>query len=134
MASTCFGQCRGRPDGVRVGDHAVLPPLHALDLANLRLYITRSEAAIDDADAAFFGDRDCHLGAGDRIHVGGYDRALQRQVFGETRRRDAIVAGFPALDDAVLRIGEQKVVERTAAYMSAEDRSRYVHYFPNSGL
>ena len=83
-----LGERRVGPNRVRVGDDAVLPPLDALDLANLRLDVAGAEPAVDDADAAFFGDGDRHLGARDRVHVGGHDRPLQRQVLGEPSTRD----------------------------------------------
>ena len=130
---TRLGERRVGPNRVRVGDDAVLPPLDALDLAHLRLDVARAEAAVDDADPAFFGDRDGHLRPRDRVHVGGYDRPLQREVLGETRgeidgRRIA------PLDDAVLR-SEQEVVKRTAANglekvgHGSEDTSRNVADF-----
>ena len=82
-----LGERAPRADRVGIGDDAVLPPLDALDLAHLRLDVAGPEAAIDDADAAFFGDRDRHLGARDRVHVGRHDRPLQRQVLGEAARK-----------------------------------------------
>jgi hypothetical protein len=36
----CLGQRRARPNRVRIGDDAMLPPLDALDFAHLRLDIT----------------------------------------------------------------------------------------------
>ena len=109
------------PNGVRVVDDAVLLALDDLDLAHLRLDLAAAEAAVDDADAAFFGDGDRHLGARDRVHVGRDDRPLQREVLGEARRQ---VDGrrIAALDDAVLG-REEEVVERAAADEIETDRS-----------
>ena len=82
-----LGQRRGRTDRVRVGDDAMLAPLDPLDLAHLRLDVARAEAAVDDADAAFLGDGDRHLRAGDGVHVRRDDRPLQRQPL-RTARHD----------------------------------------------
>ena len=71
----------------------MLTPLDALDLADLRLDVARAEAAIDDADAAFFGDRDGHLRARDRVHVGRHDRPLQREVLARGGEERSIAAG-----------------------------------------
>ena len=108
-----LGERRIGANRVRVGNDAVLAPLDALDLANLRLDVARAEAPVDDPDAAFFGDRDGHLRACDRVHVGGHDRPLQREVLGETRR-EIDRRRIAPLDDAVLR-SKQEVVKRTAA-------------------
>ena len=80
---------RGRfVDAVGVVDDAVLGPLDDLDLADLRLDLAGPEAPVDDADPALFGLHDGHRRAGHRIHVGGDDRALQRDAAGETAGRD----------------------------------------------
>ena len=49
--------------------------------------------AVDDADAAFFGHGDRHLGARDRVHVGRDDRALQREVLATAAHERSIAAG-----------------------------------------
>ena len=54
---------------------------------DLRRDVAGAEAAIDDADAAFFGQDDRHGRARDRVHVGRDDRPLQRDVLGKARRQ-----------------------------------------------
>ena len=80
-----LAELRLRPNGVRVDDDAVLAPFDPFHFAHLRLDVAGAEPAIDDADAAFFRHGDRHLGAGDRVHVGRDDRALQRQVLRQLR-------------------------------------------------
>ena len=76
---------RGRSvDAVGVADDAVLRPLDDLDFADLRLDLAGPEAAVDDADPALLGLDDGHRRAGDRVHVGRDDRALQRDPAGQS--------------------------------------------------
>ena len=98
---------------VRVGDDAVLAPLHALDFADLWLDVTRAKAAIDDADPAFLGNGDRHLRARDGVHIGRHDRPPQPQAGGQLARQ-VDGCGIAPFDDAVLGC-EEKVVERAAA-------------------
>ena len=77
-----FGEAGVRPDRVGIADDAVLLALDDLDFADLRLDLAAAEAAVDDAEPAFFRDGDRHLGARDGVHVGGDDRPL------ELRRRE----------------------------------------------
>ena len=74
------GEARVGGDRVGIADDAVLLALDDLDLAHLRLDLAAAEAAVDDADAAFLGHRDRHLGSRHRVHVGRDDRTLQRQA------------------------------------------------------
>src|SRR5689334_10404791 len=112
---TCRGvaQAGVGADRVWIRDDAVLPALDDLHLAYLRIDFAAAKPAVDDADAAFFGDSDRHLRPRHGVHVGGDDWALQRYACGETASQiDGI--GVAPLDDAVLRV-EEKVVECGAA-------------------
>ena len=72
-----------------------------------------AEAAIDDAEAAFFGLHDRHRRARDRVHVGRDERPLQRDVLREAARQIDGARVAP-LEHAVLR-PQQEVVEGAAA-------------------
>ena len=91
----------------------MLLALDDLDLSHLWIDLAAAEAAIDDADASLFGDRDRHLRSRDRVHVRGHDWPLQRQARRETAG-EIDGSRIAPLDDAVLRL-EEKVVERGAA-------------------
>ena len=67
-------------DRIRIADDDVLHPLDLGDFAHLRLDVAVAEAAIDDADAAFFGLHDRHRRARDGVHVGRHQRPLERDV------------------------------------------------------
>jgi hypothetical protein len=98
---------------IRIVDDAVLLAFDDLDFPHLRVDFSAAEATIDDADAAFFGDRDRHLRSRYGVHVRRDDRPLERDTGREAARQ--IDGGrIAALDDAVLRV-EQEVVERGAA-------------------
>ena len=104
----------GRRDAVGIGDHAVLRALDDLDLADLRLDLARPEAAIDDADAAFFGLHDRHRRPRDRVHVGRDDRPLERDAARQPARQ-VDGRGSRRVEHAVLR-RQDEVVERAAAH------------------
>ena len=59
--------------------------LTAATSRHLRRDVAGAEAAIDDADAALFGQDDGHRRARDRVHVGRDERALERDVLARTR-------------------------------------------------
>ena len=117
-------QRRLRPDRVLVGDDAVLPTFDDLHLAHLGRDFAGAESAVDDPDPPFLRDGDSHLGSGHRVHVGGHDRALQREVF--RKRRGQVERGRVAsLDHAVVR-DQQKVVERGASDKVRPGRSHRI--------
>ncbi len=100
----------GRRHGIGIGNDAVLRALDDFDLAHLRGDIAAAEAAIDDAQAPFFGLDDGHGGPRNRVHVRRHDRMLQRDVLGEPRGEiDGL--RIAALEHAESR-REQEVVER----------------------
>ena len=68
------------------------------------------EEAVQDADAALAGDRLGHLGLADGVHVGGHDRALQRDPAGERGAQRHVLAGA----DAAAAGDQQDVVEGEA--------------------
>ena len=65
-------------------------------------------------EPAFLGLHDRHRRAGDRVHVGRDERALERDVLREAARQ-VDRGGVAPLDDAVLR-PQQEIVERAAAH------------------
>src|SRR4029078_12175926 len=77
-----------RRDAVGIADHAVLGALDDLTLPDPRLVVARAEAAIDTPEAALLRLDDGHRRARDRVHVGGDDRAAQREA-----ARDAAAPG-----------------------------------------
>jgi hypothetical protein len=91
----------------------VLHPLDLQHLSHLRLDVAVAETAIDDPQPALFRLHDRHRRAGDGVHVGRHQRALERDVRREAARQvdDRRVA---PLDHAALR-AQQKVVEGGAA-------------------
>ena len=93
-----------RRDRDRVLDDAAL---EALDLRDLGGLPRRRQVLVDDADAAFLGDRDREAGLGDRVHRGGNDRDVDPDAARQARaERDF------ARDDRGMRGDEQDVVER----------------------
>ena len=71
-------------EGHRIENDAMLRPL---DLGNLPPLGLDGEVLVDDADAAFLGQRNRQSGLGDRIHGGRDDRDIDRHVFRELRAR-----------------------------------------------
>ena len=92
----------------------MLRSLHDLDFAHLRHDVAASKAAVDHAEPTFLSLNNRHCRTGDRVHVGGNDGMLERNVLGESRRQ------IDRLRIATLEHAEvgrkQKVVEGTAAY------------------
>ena len=107
------GEAVGRLDGVGIGNDAVLGALDDLHFAHLRGDVAAAEAAVDDAEAAFFGLDDRHRRARDGVHVGRDDRMLQRDVLGEAGG-EIDRFGIAALEDAEPR-REQKIIKGAAA-------------------
>ena len=70
--------------------------------------------AVDDADAAFFGEHDRHRRARDRVHVGRHERALERQVLREAHPEIDGVGIAPQQDAALRR--QQEIVEGATAH------------------
>ena len=106
-----------------IGDDAMLSALDDLDLAYLRRDIAAAEAAVDDAEPAFFGLDHRHRGARDGVHVGGHDRVLEDDVFGEARRQIDRLR-IAALEDAESR-REEEIVEGAAANRGGDPACRH---------
>ena len=68
------------PNGDRVHDHAALRALHLIDLAGL---VGNGEIAVHDADAALLRHGNGHARLGDRVHGGGEQRGVERDVAGQ---------------------------------------------------
>ena len=85
------------------------------DLAHLRRDVAAAEAAVDDADAAFFGQRRWPSRA--RVTVSMLAETIGRLSVRccEKRRREIDRGRIAALEDAVLR-REEEIVERAAAH------------------
>jgi hypothetical protein len=67
-----------------VVDDTAFEPLHAADLARLRLDV---EVAVDDAHAAGLRHRDRHPRLGHRVHGRGQERDVERDRLGDPRAR-----------------------------------------------
>ena len=63
--------------GDGIDDHAALGALHLVDFIGLLL---DGQIAMDDAEAALLGERDGHVGFGDRIHGGADDGDVEADV------------------------------------------------------
>jgi hypothetical protein len=92
----------------------VLRALHLFDFAHLRLDVAVLEAAVDDAQTAFFGLDDRHRRACDRVHVGRHEGAFQidprRKAAGQIDGRR-----IAPIQHAELR-PEQEIVEGASAH------------------
>ena len=94
--------------------------LTAATSADLRHNIAGAEAAVDDADAPFFGQDRRHRRPRDRVHVGRHERTTEGDVLGEPGGQ-VDDGRIPARDHTELR-REQKIVEGTAPDKGQEIR------------
>ena len=110
-------------DPVRIANDAVLRPLHARHLCDLRRDITRAEATVDDPDSTLFGEDCGHRRPRDRVHVGRHQRTFDRNALREAGRQidDVRIAAW---HHAELR-SQQEVVECAAANELKEIHSRH---------
>ena len=109
---------RVRGNRVRVADDRVLTALDDRHLVHLRRNVPVAIAAVDDAEAAFLGEHDRHLGTRHGVHVGRDDRVAHGNVLRESSA-EIDSARIPAFHDRLLR-SEQEVVERAATHHGLE--------------